>query len=245
MGATMFMLLAAFAGLVRGYSGFGFAMILALGLLSARPPVEVIPVVLLLDLLCSASLWSRALREMHGRLMVRLAAGMWVAVPLGVLGLSWVSGEWLAPAIALLCLIGAVLVLRQPQALIVAAEPSLPAAFWAGLGSGLATALASAGGPPLMLYLLRCGLQPRVLRATAIVFFAASSATALLGMGVFGLLGTAHLHLAATLLLPALAGNLLGQWLQPRWQPFSLHRLVGVLLVALSALSLCNSLLKL
>lgn len=62
----MLMLLAAFAGLVRGYSGFGFAMILALGLLSVRSPADVIPVVLLLDLLCSAGLWPRALRDLMG-----------------------------------------------------------------------------------------------------------------------------------------------------------------------------------
>lgn len=240
----MFMLLAAFAGLVRGYSGFGFAMILALGLLITKPPAEVLPVVLLLDLLCSASLWPRALRDVQRPLVACLIAGMWLAVPIGVLALSWVPAAWLAPVIALLCLIGGVLVLRQPQARLAARMPALRPAFWAGLGSGLATTLASAGGPPLMLYLLRCGLAPLALRATAILFFAASSATALLGMWAFGLVGTAHLHLAVTLLLPALVGNLLGQWLQPRWQPFALHRAVGVLLVVLSAVSLCASLLK-
>jgi len=118
----------------------------------------------------------------------------------------------------------------------------LRSAFWAGLGAGLATVLASAGGPPLMLYLLRCGLTPRALRATAIMFFALSSALALLVMGLFDVVGRTHVQLAATLLLPALAGNLLGQWLQPRWQPLPLHRLVGVLLVLFSAVLLYRTL---
>lgn len=238
----MLMLLAAFAGLVRGYSGFGFAMILALGLLAARPPAEVIPVVLLLDLLCSASLWPRALRDRHVQLTARLVIGMLLAVPLGVLAFSWLPGGWMGPLIALLCLVGGALTLLQPQGITQGREVSLWAAFWAGVGAGLATTLASAGGPPLMLYLLRCGLSPRALRATAILFFAASSAMALFGMLLFGLIGTPHLQLAAALLVPALAGNLLGQWLQPRWQPCSLHRLVGGLLVVLSGFSLWGSL---
>ena len=240
----MLMLLAAFAGLVRGYSGFGFAMILALGMLTVRSPAEAIPVVLLLDLLCSASLWPRALRDGHRSLTVRLVAGMVLAVPLGVAMWSWLPGEWLSPLIASLCLIGGVLVLRQPQALTVSHNTAVRPAFWAGLGSGLATTLASAGGPPLMLYLLRCGLPAPTLRATAILFFAASSGAALLGMCVSGLVGLAHLQLCATLSLPALVGNLLGQWLQSRWQVCSLHRLVGVLLVGLSVLSLWSSLAK-
>lgn len=238
----MLMLLAAFAGLIRGYSGFGFAMILALGLLAVRPPAEVIPVVLLLDLLCSASLWRRALHDGHDALAARLVTGMVVAVPLGVLAFSWLPGDWLGPLIALLCLVGGTLTLVLPQGAPAAHGQSVRPAFWVGLGAGLATTLASAGGPPLMLYLLRCGLSPLALRATAILFFAASSGVALLGMLVAGLVGIHHLQLAAVLLGPALAGNLLGQWLQPRWQPFSLHRLVGVLLVLLSGLSLWASL---
>lgn len=238
----MLLLLAAFAGLVRGYSGFGFAMILALGMLGSRAPSEVIPTVLLLDLVGSASLWLRALRDSHHRLTLRLTAGLLCAVPIGVLALARVPSAWLAPGIAMVCLFGGMMVLRQSPAPVTEAAVPLRSAFWAGLGAGLATVLASAGGPPLMLYLLRYGLTPRALRATAIMFFALSSALALLVMGLFDVVGRTHVQLAATLLLPALAGNLLGQWLQPRWQPLPLHRLVGVLLVLFSAVLLYRTL---
>ncbi len=61
----MFTLLAFAAGLVRGYSGFGFAMLLALGLLTRLTPAQVVPVALMLDLACSVSLWPAALRNFH------------------------------------------------------------------------------------------------------------------------------------------------------------------------------------
>ena len=63
----MLMVLAFAAGVVRGHSGFGFAMILALGLLPNLAPTMVIPVVLMLDLIGSVSLWPRALKTFHRR----------------------------------------------------------------------------------------------------------------------------------------------------------------------------------
>ncbi len=58
----MLWLLAFTAGLVRGFSGFGFSMILALGLMATVPPSVAVPVALLLDLVCSAGLWIGACR---------------------------------------------------------------------------------------------------------------------------------------------------------------------------------------
>ena len=92
-----------------------------------------------------------------------------------------------------------------------------------------------------MIYLLRSGLDARQLRGTAVLFFLASSSFALIGLGVAGVLNGAQWRLALELALPALAGNLLGQWLLPRWQPLSLRVLVGGLLVLLSAGSLLKA----
>lgn len=235
----MFMCFAFAAGVVRGYSGFGFAMVLTLGLLASLPAAQVIPVVLMLDLVCSASLWPGALKTFHPRIGGQLIAGMLLAVPLGALALARLPAHWMAPVAAGLCLLGGVLVLARPA---VSTQLTSRWALPAGLGSGLATAMASAGGPPLVVYLLRSGLPTAQVRGTAIVFFAVSSASALLSLWLLQALNREQLHLAASLLLPALAGNLLGQWLFRR-KPLSLQRVIGVLLVLLSAATLINSLL--
>jgi hypothetical protein len=99
--------------------------------------------------------------------------------------------------------------------------------------------MASAGGPPLVVYLLRSGLSTASVRGTAIVFFAASSACALVSLWLLHALSRDQLSLAATLLLPALAGNLMGQWLFRR-KPMSLQLVIGVLLVLLSAATLIS-----
>lgn len=237
----MLMVLAFAAGVIRGYSGFGFAMILTLGLLASLAPAQVVPVVLMLDLLCSVSLWPSALATFHTRVGGRLIVGMLLAVPLGAMALARLPGQWMAPVTAGMCLLGGVLVLIRPAA---GRAPQVLASRWAlpaGLASGLATAMASAGGPPLVVYLLRSGLPMASVRGTAVVFFAVSSASALVSLWLLQALNRDQVDLAATLLLPALAGNVLGQWLFRR-KPMSLQTVIGVLLVVLSGATLINAL---
>lgn len=240
----MFALLAFAAGLVRGYSGFGFAMLLALGLLTRLSPAQVVPVALMLDLACSVSLWPGALRSFHAPIGGRLILGMLLAVPLGAGLLSAVPGAWMTPVIASLCLLGGLLVLWRPPP-IRSEGPGTRGALPAGLASGLAMTMASAGGPPLILYLLRSGLDAAHLRGTAILFFVASSGCSLLGLWVFGVLGREHLTLALALLLPAVAGNLIGQLLHHHWRPVPMRLVVGVILVLTSTAMLWRSLARL
>ena len=141
----MFTFIAFAAGLVRGYSGFGFAMLMALGLMLQLPPAEAVPVALILDVACSVTLWPAALRAVHGRVLVRLLMGMLLAVPLGAWLLLWLPAHVMAPLVAVLCLCGGVLVLWLPS---IATPVGQGMAWLAGLASGLATTLASAGGPP-------------------------------------------------------------------------------------------------
>jgi len=235
----MLLILAFVAGLLRGYSGFGFAMVLALGLLTVCPPALAIPVVLLLDLLCSASLWSGAAKQVHRGVGIRLVLGMVLAVPVGSLALARVPEQWMAPVVALLCLVGGVLVLwRRPVAV---SEVKTGWAMSAGFVSGLVTAMASAGGPPVVVYLLRSGLSPASVRATAIVFFAASDVLALGSLYWLNVLGHEHVSLAASLLVPALLGNVAGQVLFRR-KPMALHGVIGGVLVLMSAATLAKSL---
>ncbi|MBK3866277.1 TSUP family transporter [Pseudomonas stutzeri] len=240
----MFIWVAFAAGLVRGYSGFGFAMLLALGLLTRLPPAQVVPVALMLDLACSITLWPAALRSFHVPIGSRLILGMLLSVPLGAWLLHLIPAAWMTPIIALLCLLGGLLVLYRPPAM-PAGGPSTAGALPAGLASGLAMTMASAGGPPLILYLLRSGLSAAHLRGTAILFFVASSSCALIGLWLFGIVGRAHLLLAISLLLPALAGNLAGQLLHRYWQPLPMRMVVGAILVLTSAAMLWRSLLSL
>ncbi|WP_110686101.1 sulfite exporter TauE/SafE family protein [Salinicola aestuarinus] len=224
------------AGIIRGYCGFGFAMIVALGLVGFLPPTEAVPLALLLDLLASATLWRRAARFAAWPRLRHLLAGMVVATLAGVGLVSSLPTTALVVGIALLSLGGALSIMLRREGSTTPAPLSM--SRWsdatAGAASGLCMTLASAGGPPLMLYLLHRRLAPAVLRATAILFFAASSTASLIGLAGVGVVGADTLLRAAVLIVPALAGNALGQWLFERSRPRSLKITVAPLLVALS-----------
>ena len=237
--------LACFAGVVRGYCGFGFAMLLALGLMLFLPPVEAVPLALLLDLVTSIGLWRRAGRLADWPRLRRLLCGMVVATVVGVSLMATLPATPMRIAVALLALAGAMALLlrRDPRSVSDEVEPDptgrdAKGGGWpsvmAGGVSGLCMTLASSGGPPLMLYLLHRRLGPTTLRATAIVFFAASSMASLVGLGLVGELGRETLLRGAWLLVPALIGNALGQWAFERSKPRSMKVTVAPLLIALS-----------
>lgn len=224
------------AGMIRGYCGFGFAMIVALGLVGFVPPTEAVPLALLLDLLTSVGLWRRAGRWVSWLRLWHLLTGMIMATAVGVGIVSLLPTTALSMAIALLSLGGAVAVMVRCEG---EAPPTTPSpSRWldrlAGAASGFCMTLASAGGPPLMLYLLHQRLAPAQLRATAILFFAASSSASLMGLAGIGVVGVDTLLRAGALIVPAFAGNALGQWLFERSRPRSLKVTVAPLLVVLS-----------
>lgn len=54
-----------FAAVVRGYSGFGFAVIAVVGLNLFFKPQQSVAIVLSLDLICSLNLWRQAVKQAH------------------------------------------------------------------------------------------------------------------------------------------------------------------------------------
>lgn len=224
------------AGTLRGYTGFGFAMTMALGLLWLLPPVEVVTTVLLLDLLGALGLIGRAWRQADRAVLARLLPTMVLASIAGVALMGVLPATAARLVIAALCLIGALATLAKQHRQQELADSAyrrrdLRLAIPAGGASGLAMSLASAGGPPLMIYLLHSRLNPPVARATAIVFFISASATALLGYWGVGLISTETAWRALTLCPLALAGAALGHWLFDRFPPLSYRTLVAPLLI--------------
>ena len=54
------------AAIIRGYSGFGFSMICAVSLPQVLPPIEVVPLILLLEVAASILLLPGVGRQIHG-----------------------------------------------------------------------------------------------------------------------------------------------------------------------------------
>lgn len=228
------------AGTLRGYTGFGFAMLMALGLLWLLPPVEVVTTVLLLDLLGALGLASSAWRDADSAVLKRLLPTMVLASIAGVALMGVLPTTAARLLVAGLCLIGALTTLAQPKrgndlTTQLDRRRDLRLAIPAGGASGLAMSLSSAGGPPLMIYLMHSRLHPHTARATAIVFFLSASSTALLGYLSVGLVRTDTVWLALSLCPLALVGAALGHSLFDRFPPLSYRIAVAPLLILMAA----------
>ena len=84
---------AALAGVVRGFSGFGTAMIYLPFASQVLPPVWVLITLLVFDIFGPIPAVPRALRDGHPRDVLRLGAGAVVGLPLGVLLLTSMAPE--------------------------------------------------------------------------------------------------------------------------------------------------------
>lgn len=224
------LLLAALAGLVRGFSGFGYAVIMGLGLAWVLPVPQAVATALLLDLVCVLGALPWAWRHREPALLASLLLGMVLSLPAGVWLLQALPASGLHLMAGVIALLGGLMLLTRWQ--LPGGMPRL--AFPVGMASGLAMTCASAGGPPLMYYLLNQPCRPETQRATAILFFACSSLLSLLALGGGDLLGEDWLTLAAQLWLPSLLGDRVGAWLFRRHGTTSLRRWSALLLILLA-----------
>jgi uncharacterized membrane protein YfcA len=105
------------AGIVRGYSGFGFSALCVAGLSLFLPPATAVPPVFVLEVLASSSLLRSACRHVDWRWLGWLAAGNALCIPLGIRlgqrGFAKVSGQrFRRQVLNLLMAIAALAVLR-------------------------------------------------------------------------------------------------------------------------------------
>ncbi|MEZ5715820.1 MAG: sulfite exporter TauE/SafE family protein [Paracoccaceae bacterium] len=227
------------AGVVRGFTGFALSALIMAALVALIPPVQLIPVCMLLELAASALLIKGGLGDADRTMALRLQTGALLGVPLG-LWLTTTLPPDLSRRIALLLVLGLagaqLLRLRLPVSR--AALPTVAT----GIFSGLVTGLASIGGMVIALYALALSIPPRQMRGTLILIIFIGGALGLMWQTAFGMLTTTALARAALLAPPALAGVLIGRRLfTPAYERYY-RPLTLTLLIALALFNLARSL---
>jgi len=155
------------AAVVRGFSGFGAALIYVPLTAAVFTPQVAVASFVLIDFTCVMPYAVRAFRQCHWReLLPALAAGF-VLVPLGTLAQAALSPVVLRWGMALVVL-GFVALLasgwRYPW------KPSMPAAIGAGALSGFFGGAAQLAGPPMILYWLGGQSAAAHVRANLLVY---------------------------------------------------------------------------
>ncbi|GIW44829.1 MAG: hypothetical protein KatS3mg077_2111 [Candidatus Binatia bacterium] len=226
------------AGLVRGFSGFGFAMVAVTGLSLVHSPARVVPAILCLEILASMHLLPSIWSHVRWGSIFWLVAGMVLGTAPGVWLLAHASPALLRAWVSVAVLAGATALTRER------ALPGMEGRgvqLVAGACSGLLNASASIGGPPVILYYLATAQSPEHVRASLIAFFVIADAFALAAMAAMGLLGQEVAMAALWWLLPALGGVSLGRLLFERHGAQHYRRAVVALLLVLAALGVGRS----
>lgn len=220
------------AAVLRGYTGFGFALA-AVPLLSLfMNPVEAVPVAIGLQLAGSLMDFRKASQTCHWRSLRWLTLGAVIGSPLGTLILSGISAPAARLAISAITLF-AVFALQRGFAL--PETPPRPLTTITGFFSGLFNGLAAMPGPPVVAYYMSLPMPRQTARASLMVFFLMTSITATVSFVSVGMM-TLHTVGLSLLGLPVMwLGTKVGE-LAFRHGSDALHRQTSIASLGVIAL---------
>lgn len=172
------------AGLAKGLTGFGSALILApvLGILYG--PAATVLIITIMDLPATLFLLPSAVRECERRSVSLLALGALLGIPLGVQVLTVADPDVMKTAIAALVLAMAFIMALGWR---YRGAAGAPQSFLAGLFGGLMGGSTGVGGPPVVLFWLGTQPESRIVRANLIAYFTVTSVVGIGSLVFFGL----------------------------------------------------------
>ena len=222
MASSIFTVLAATtfgSALLYSISGFGFAVLAAPVFLLFLDPAPAIQLIIIISTVLSIVVLRGLLPAIAPRLLLRLALGSLVGLPLGLIAFRYADPILVRAAAGAMIFGFAILMAvsrrqsgqpdRGKHWTAFAMSPGLDLA--AGAVSGFAGALVGQPGPPVLIYLLLSGTAARTARATLLAFFALSYGVTLAShAATIGI--PAPTWLAAGILIPfAFLGGLAGR----------------------------------
>lgn len=232
-GLGWIVLAALLGGLVRGFTGFGTAMVFLPVAAPFLGPFGAILALTFMDLFGPLPNLRRAWGSVERGDLGRLVLGCALALPVGLWLLTRTEPEVFRYAVSLVTLVMlAVLMLGLRW------RGRVRRSMVTGIGAaaGLLGGVAGLPGPAVILFYMSRPLPVPVIRATILLFLFVFDILIILGMAGFGRVTLAGAGLGLLLAVPNVAGNWLGGWLfRPAYERY--YRGAAYALIAVAALS--------
>jgi len=225
--------------LVLGVTGFGSALVIVPLLALRWPLVDVVPLVLLMDVVAAALMGRMNLRQVAWPELRSLLPGMVLGCLLGMLLARYLTTLW-----PLLFLGGYVVWVgwRTVGGPPPATAPSAWLGGFYGVGVGVVQMSFGTAGPLVLAWLARRGVQADAMRATTPLAMLGVALLVLVGMGWQGRLSDVLLWQRLLVLLPlGLAAVVLGHRLAGRLPMRQLRVAMALLLAASGLLLMVNA----
>jgi uncharacterized protein len=160
------------AGVARGFSGFGAALIFVPLASALLGPKTAGPILLVIDTVCAAGLLPDAARKADKKDVGAMSVGALFAVPAGVALLVHIDPVVVRWFISMTALAFLVLLMSGWR---YQGKPSAPLAAGVGVVAGIFSGAAQLGGPPVVAYWLGGVNAISIVRANIVLYFGVSS----------------------------------------------------------------------
>ena len=221
------------AGMVRGFAGFGTAMVYLPVAGKFLDPFEALTTLIAMDMIGPLVNMPRALRDGHRRDLLRLAAGLVIGLPVGLWALTRVAPEVFRYAVSIAALVLLALLIGGVRIRGELRGGLVTLAGWLGGLLGGATGLV---GPPVIMLYMAAPHPASVVRANITVYLYIADVLMLGVMAGFGRVVPSALVLGVALAVPYLAGNAVGGRLF-RPDAEQVYRMAAWAIIAISAIS--------
>jgi uncharacterized membrane protein YfcA len=220
------------SGLVRGFSGFGSALVYIPLIAALYEPRVGVPTLLLIDTICSLPWAIKAAPACNFREVWPVAIFGALTIPLGVAALVYVDPLWLRWFIAILVLIAvAVLVAGWRYH----GKPTWPAMAATGAAAGFGGGAVQIAAPPLLIFWLGGQNGAATVRANIMVYFIWSGFLSIAAYAWSGLFTAQTVTLAVLFGIPfAIALGFGANWFHGASD--RVYRRVAYIIIAVSGL---------
>ena len=156
------------AGLMRGFAGFGSAILMAPVFAVLLGPVHMVPMVAAIELPMSVMLFLGSRRDVEWRFVGPLAAIAMAAMPVGIWLLVSLDAAAITKAVSIIVLLFVAVLIAGWRY-----QGPRPLALTLGIGgiSGAMMATTSVGGPPVLLYMLAAAMPAATIRANIVAYY--------------------------------------------------------------------------
>ena len=197
----IFCALVVFAGsYLKGYTGFGASMLWATGLSLVLPPRDVIPMILMFEVVSSVYMLPQVWKDVQWRSIATLLMGTWIATPVGIYALSHLDAAPIRLGLAIAVFIAAILILRG---FALTREPSTPSTFGIGMAAGALNGSMGIVGPPAILFYFSSPIGVVAGHASIVAYFIGTDAVGTVMFAAQDLIG-ANVYWRTVLFLPLL-----------------------------------------
>lgn len=190
------------AGVARGFSGFGAALIFVPLASALIGPKTAVPLLLVVDFVAALGMIPDGWRKADRRDVAIMSIGGLIGVPIGVYVLTIMEPTALRWAIVVLVFALLALIMSGWK---YRSAPTPPMTVGVGVTSGLLSGAAQIGGPPVVAYLLGRAMNHHGVRANIVLYFAIQSVFSAVSYLAGGLI-TREVLVLALFVTPVFAG---------------------------------------